>query len=99
MSAAVLSTGVPAQRSARALPAKRHICFVAPYLWPVLARDASLQIVGGAEVQQAVIARLLARQGWRVTVISLDFGQPDGAEVDGIRVLKSHKPRAGLPVF
>jgi glycosyltransferase involved in cell wall biosynthesis len=99
MSAAVLSTGVPARRSARALPAKRHICFVAPYAWPVLSRDASLRIIGGAEVQQCILMRLLARQGWRVSLISLDFGQPDGAEVDGIKVFKTFKPDEGLPVL
>ena len=99
MSAAVLSPGVAAGRSARALPAKRHICFVAPYAWPVLARDASLAIVGGAEVQQCILMRLLARQGWRVSLISLDFGQSDEAEVDGVRVFKTFKPDAGVPVL
>ena len=98
MSAAVLPSGVPQQRSARALPAQRHICFVAPYAWPVLARDASHGIVGGAEVQQCILMRLLARQGWQVSLISLDFGQGE-AEVDGIRVLTTYRPEAGIPAL
>lgn len=98
MQAAVLTQGVPRQRSAGALPAERHICFVAPYAWPVLARDARHRIVGGAEVQQCVLMRLLARAGWRVSLISLDFGQRDGAEVDGVQVFKTYKPDEGLPV-
>lgn len=78
--------------------AKPHVCFVAPYLWPVLSRDERLKIVGGAEVQQAVLARVFRRAGHRVSVISLDFGQPDRAEVDGITVHKAFAPGEGLPV-
>jgi glycosyltransferase involved in cell wall biosynthesis len=99
MTTAVLSTGAPARRSASTLAKSRHICFVAPYAWPVLARDASLKIVGGAEVQQCILMRLLARQGWRVSLISLDFGQEDATEVDGVVVFKTHTPEEGIPVL
>jgi glycosyltransferase involved in cell wall biosynthesis len=74
-------------------------CFVAPYAWPVLARDASLGIVGGAEVQQCILARLLARHGVRVSMITLDFGQPPRAEVDGIVVHKTFRPHQGFPAL
>ena len=74
-------------------------CFVAPYAWPVLARDASLGIVGGAEVQQCILARLLARHGVRVSMITLDFGQPPRAELDGIVVHKTFRPHEGVPAL
>ena len=78
---------------------KPHLCFVAPYCWPVLSQDPNLKMVGGAEVQQCVLARLLVRAGYRVSMICCDYGQPDRAEVDGITVHKVFAPEAGLPVL
>ena len=73
---------MPAAAVMRAAAAvRRHrgralsLCFVAPYAWPVLAGDASHGIVGGAEVQQCILARVLARQGVRVSMVTLDFAQ------------------------
>jgi glycosyltransferase involved in cell wall biosynthesis len=76
-----------------------HICFVAPLVWPVLAGDSSIDIIGGAEVQQTILARRLVRAGYRVSMVCLDFGQPQGAVVDGITVYKSHRPEGGVPVL
>ena len=82
-----------------AAAAKPHVCFVAPYCWPVLSQDPSLKIVGGAEVQQCVLARLFVRGGYRVSMICCDYGQPERAEIDGITVHKVFAPEAGLPVL
>lgn len=76
-----------------------HVCFVAPTTWPVLAADASIPVVGGAELQQTVVATALARRGYRVSMLCLDYGQPDGAVVDGVTVYKLHTPEEGLPVL
>jgi glycosyltransferase involved in cell wall biosynthesis len=85
-----------AQESAARRP---HVCFVAPMVWPILAADPNLPVVGGAEVQQAFIARGLARAGYRVSMICLDYGQPEGTQVEGVRVYKMHKPDEGIPVL
>ncbi|HTM62004.1 MAG TPA: glycosyltransferase family 4 protein [Burkholderiales bacterium] len=94
-----LRSGAPAQGPRSFARRKPHICFVAPYAWPVLSRDPNIQVVGGAEVQQCVLARLLADNGYRVSMISFDYGQPSPALVDGVTVYKSFSENAGIPVL
>lgn len=76
-----------------------HVCFVAPFAYPVLAGDRSVPFVGGAEVQQTFLARELVIRGYRVSMICMDFGQVDGIVVDGVTVYRIHAPNAGLPVL
>ena len=90
--------GIAQPARAEALSAKTRVCFVAPLAWPVLARDARIELAGGAEVQQCILARMLAAHGYPVSMITLDFGQPEGARVDGVTVHKAFAPGAGLPV-
>jgi glycosyltransferase involved in cell wall biosynthesis len=104
MSAATLREVPSAQGRARRGPRaaagrKLHICFVAPYAWPVLARDPNIQVVGGAEVQQSILARLFASAGHPVSMITFDYGQPSPIQVDGITVHKAFRENAGIPVL
>ena len=77
---------------------KPHICFVALHAWPILAGDTRIAVAGGAEVQQCVIAPALAARGYRVSMVCLDYGQPDGVTVRGVQVFKAYEPDEGLPV-
>jgi len=91
--------GAQAQRPGQPLPARRHLCFVAPHLWPVLSGDARIPMVGGAEVQQSILARAFARAGYRVSVITLDFGQPQRSQIENVCVVKAFAMKDGLPVL
>ena len=75
-----------------------RICFVAPTTWPVLAGSKSIPVIGGAELQQSLVARALAARGYEVTMISHDYGQAEGTVVDGIRMHNMHAPDAGMRV-
>jgi glycosyltransferase involved in cell wall biosynthesis len=81
-------------------PAPReHVCFVAPNAWLVFSGQTEVPFAGGAELQQAILARLLAAEGYRVSIITQDFGQPDGLEIDGVVVRKVFRGRDGVPVL
>ena len=73
------------------------ICFVGLGNLPVLAREYGSHGVGGAELQQTLLAKALAAQGYDVSMVVADYGQPDGAAWDGIKTYKAYRPEAGLP--
>jgi len=92
-------TGSAERSRPAALPARKHLCFVAPRAWPVLSGDPAIPVVGGAEVQQSILARLFASQGHRVSMICLDYGQPERARIDGIEVFRIFGLKQGLPLL
>jgi glycosyltransferase involved in cell wall biosynthesis len=77
----------------------QSICFVGLANLPVLAREYGRHGVGGAELQQTLLAKALAAQGYDVSMVVADYGQPDGAVWDGIKTYKAYRPAAGIPVL
>ena len=72
-------------------------CFVGLGNLPVLAREYGSLGVGGAELQQTLLAKALAAQGHNICMVVADHGQPDGAVWDGIKTYKAYRPHSGLP--
>jgi glycosyltransferase involved in cell wall biosynthesis len=75
------------------------ICFVGLANLPVLAREYGRHGVGGAELQQTLLAKALVARGCNVSMVVADYGQPDGAVWDGIKTYKAYRPRAGIPIL
>jgi len=73
------------------------ICFVALQAYNVLSGDPRITHIGGAEMQQTILARGLARRGYGVSLVTLDHGQTDGEVHGGLQVFKSYHRDAGLP--
>ena len=69
-----------------------HICFVAMNIFPVLSGESSDELVGGAEVQQTLLVRALAADGFRVSVLTADHGQPEVVDSGGVRIHRVRSP-------
>ena len=76
-----------------------HICFLTPNAYPMLAKETGVQFAGGAELQQVILAKGLAKLGYPVSMICMDFGQDDQVEIDGVIVHRALRPKGGLPVL
>lgn len=73
-----------------------HICFVGLQNLPMLAPEYGRLYAGGAELQQTLLARALARRGYPVSMVVADLGQRDGAAWDGVRTFRAYRPREGI---
>lgn len=69
-----------------------HICFVAMNIYPTLTGATHVETAGGAEVQQTVLARALVADGFRVSVLTADHGQPDVVECGGVQIRRVPDP-------
>lgn len=76
-----------------------RICFVGLASLPVLAPEFEQYGMGGAELQQTLLAKALARRGFQVSMVVGDYGQQDGAAWSGVHTYKASRPREGVPVL
>jgi glycosyltransferase involved in cell wall biosynthesis len=81
------------------ITARMKICLVGLSNLPALAPEFRNNTVGGESVQQTLLARALARRGHDVSMVVADYGQPDGADYENVRVFKAYRFQAGIPVL
>lgn len=76
-------------------PPLPSICIVAHRAWGAMA-GGRIGHAGGVEHQTTMLARWLAAQGYRVSLIVWSEGQPPDVMVDGVRVLSLCSRDAGI---
>ncbi len=93
-----LSAPLDRDRAGRPDAASRgRVAFFASYVWPAFD-PGRIEFAGGAEIQQAALARGLARTGFAVTVATCDYGQGSITR-EGIEFFATHPPFGGVPVL
>jgi glycosyltransferase involved in cell wall biosynthesis len=75
-----------------------RICFVGLENLPVLAPEFEQYRIGGAQLQQTLLAKALVRRGFPVSMVVGDYGQQDGATWSGVRTYKAYSAHEGIPV-
>ncbi|MES9825022.1 MAG: glycosyltransferase family 4 protein [Candidatus Thiodiazotropha endolucinida] len=75
------------------------ICLLGLENLPVLAKEYNNHGIGGEQVQQTLLARAFIKRGYEVSMVTADYGQPDGASWQGVHVFKAYRPDAGIPVI
>ena len=78
---------------------KPSVCFVSLKNFATLVDDPKFGNIGGAEIQQAIIGRNLAKRGYRVSFVTLDHGQDPEMEIDGMHIIKAYDHNAGIRVL
>lgn len=73
-----------------------HVCFVAPAIYPMLAGSTNIPFAGGAEAQQTVVARALARTGMRVSVVCYGPGEAAIERAGSIELHLVPRPTGGI---
>jgi glycosyltransferase involved in cell wall biosynthesis len=76
----------------------KSICFVGTDVYPVLNRHFGAGYIGGESVQVTLLAKAFKDLGWLVSVVDWDYGQPEGEIIDEIRIHKTFKQNAGIPI-
>jgi glycosyltransferase involved in cell wall biosynthesis len=72
------------------------ICLISPYIYPHLSSSYSRTLIGGAEVQQEQIGKLLVLSGLDVSFITNDFGQKLCERVGNFTVYRSYNETDGI---
>ena len=74
---------------------KMSICFVAHFAYGELA-SIDTGHIGGVERQTSQMAKWLAKREFEASMLTLDEGQQDGIEIDGVKVFKMCRKEEGI---
>jgi len=75
------------------------ICFVALNCYNLISKRDDIAHIGGAEVQQWLMAQWLQEQGYSISFVTHDHGQSLRENISSISVYKAFNKNSGLPVL
>ena len=76
---------------------KPKICFVCERAYLLIGESDRREFIGGAELQQLVLALELTKRGYEVVFITNDFGQQTEMEWQSIRFIPTYNVASGVP--
>lgn len=76
---------------------KPEVCFVSQNIYHLLIQDARLMKMGGAELQQLLMAKELARRGYKISMITQKNGREKIGENVPFRVIYTFNASEGIP--
>lgn len=72
-----------------------RVCFVAHNAYSAL-RGSNADHIGGIEQQQSLMAKWLAKRDYQVSMITWDEDQPDGIDINAVKVFKMCRADSGI---
>ncbi|MCP4609801.1 MAG: glycosyltransferase family 4 protein [Planctomycetes bacterium] len=78
---------------------KPSVCFVSLDNFAALMDDSTFGHIGGAEIQQALLGRELAKREYRVSFVTRDHGQDDEMKIEGMCIIKAYDQNVGIRVL
>jgi len=70
----------------------KKICFISLGSYPLLTSNENLEYVGGAEVKQVLVAKELAKKGYKVTIITYGESGKKKEEFSDLIIIKTFLP-------
>ena len=74
-----------------------HICLVGLEALSILLPGYEQHRTGGEQVQVSLLAKALVNRGYKISLITLDYGQAADLEYKGIKIIKAYSPDGGIP--
>lgn len=75
------------------------VCFINLKGFDLIVQSKNPRYVGGAEMQQVLIGEGMKMAGDEISYITLDYGQDEKVEIDGITIFKCYENNKGAPLI
>lgn len=75
---------------------KKSVCFVSLNIYPLL-KKTSENFIGGSELHQYIVGKVLSGRGYPITYVTLDHGQENVSKIGPFNIVSTYKATEGIP--